>query len=377
MKKAFIILFSCSIAVLFASYTANNLNPPSLKDAFKNKFYIGVALNSRQIWGRDTAALKLIKTHFNSIVAENCMKIGSLQPREGQFQFKEADEFVAFGEKNKMFIIGHTLVWHAQAPGWFFKDENGNDVSREVLIQRMKTHITTVVSRYKGRVKGWDVVNEAILDDGSWRKSKFYNIIGEDFIRLAFEFAHAADPKAELYYNDFSMSQEGKRKGVVAMIQKLKAQGVKVTSVGMQGHLGLDYPKAEEFEKSILAFASAGVNVQITEFDITVLPSPGQNVGADVAQNYAYKKEMNPYPDSLPAPVALRLENRYMEFFKLFLKHQDKISRVTVWGLTDGDSWRNNWPVFGRKDYPLLFDRAYQPKPVVQKISEMSIRGFN
>lgn len=335
---------------------------------------MGVALNTRQIWGRDTNALKIVKTHFNSVVAENCMKSMSLQPREGQFQFRDADQFVEFAEQNKMFAIGHTLIWHSQAPRWFFVDEQGNEASREVLIERMKKHITTVVSRYKGRIKGWDVVNEAIMDDGSFRKSKFYTIIGEDFIRLAFEFAHAADPEAELYYNDFSMSLEGKRNGVVSMINKLKKQGVKVTGIGMQGHVGLDYPKISDFEKSILAFSATGVKVMITELDVTVLPKPGRNMGADINQNYEYKKSINPYIVGLPDAIETKLQDRYLDFFSLFLKHHKKISRVTVWGVTDGDSWLNNWPVFGRKDYPLLFDRQYKAKPFVEMISRISTK---
>ena len=371
MKKIVLLLCSCLLTIVIVSFTNSNTKPVALKALFKDKFYVGVALSTRQIRNPDTAAMRVVKTHFNSIVAENCMKSRNLQPREGQFQFSDADKFVDFGEKNGMFIIGHTLIWHSQAPDWFFKDEQGAEVSRELLIERMKKHITTVVSRYKGRVKGWDVVNEAILDDGSWRKSKFYKIIGEDFIRLAFEFAHAADPKAELYYNDFSMAVEGKRNGVVRLLNELKRQGVKVTGVGMQGHLGLEFPKIADFEKSILAFSSAGVNVMITELDLTVLPNPRPNMGADIDQNYAYQKEMNPYPDELPEEVVEQFEKRYLDFFRLFLKHQDKISRVTIWGVSDGDSWRNNWPVFGRKDYPLLFDRDYQAKPVVYKISQL------
>lgn len=375
MRKNVLLSFSCLMMILTASYTNFKFENIPLKDVFKGKFYIGVALNKKQIWGRDTAALNIVKRHFNSIVAENSMKSMFLQPMEGEFKFKDADQFVDFGEKNKMFIIGHTLIWHSQTPKWFFVDANGNEVSREVLIGRMKSHITTVVSRYKGRVKGWDVVNEAILDDGSWRKSKFYDIIGEDFIRLAFEFAHAADPNAELYYNDFSMALEGKRNGVVKMLNKLKSQGVKVTGVGMQGHLGLDFPKVADFEKSMLAFSATGAKVMVTELDVTVLPRPGRNMGADVNQNYAYRKDINPYSEGLPDHIEKKLAQRYVDFFKLFLKHHDKISRVTVWGVTDGDSWLNNWPVFGRRDYPLLFDRKYNAKSIVQLISELSNRN--
>lgn len=340
----------------------------TLKAAFKDKFHIGTAMNTGHITGRDTASLRIIKAHFNAVVAENCMKSGQIQPTEGHFNFDLPDRFVAFGEQNNMLITGHTLIWHSQTPRWFFTDSEGKNVSPEVLTQRMKDHIYQVVGRYKGRVHTWDVVNEAIEDNGSWRKSKFYEILGEDFIRLAFQFAHEADPKAELYYNDYSMANPGRRAGVVAMVQKLQQQGVKIDGIGMQGHIGLDYPTLGEFEKSILAFSDLKVKVSITELDLSVLPSPWGNVGADVAANFEYQQKMNPYAKGLPEEVREAFEARYLSFFKLFLKHQDKIARVTLWGVNDGQSWKNNWPVRGRTDYPLLFDRSNKPKPVVQAI---------
>ncbi|GAB3819087.1 endo-1,4-beta-xylanase [Pontibacter rugosus] len=329
-------------------------------------------MNAEQIMGNDAEAIKVVKAHFNAVVAENCMKSGMIQPREGEFRFALPDRFVEFGEKNGMHINGHTLIWHSQAPQWFFTDNKGHDVSREVLIQRMKNHIAAVVGRYKGRVHTWDVVNEAILDDGSWRKSKFYEIIGEDFIKLAFQFAQEADPEAELYYNDYSMANPGKRAGVVAMVEKLQKQGVRIDGIGMQGHIGLNHPSIEEFEKSIVAFSDLGVKVMITELDLTVLPSPGQNVGADVSANFEYQQKMNPYANGLPDSVSKAFNERYLQFFKLFLKHQDKITRVTLWGVNDGSSWRNGWPVRGRTDYPLLFDRKNKPKPVVKSIIQLA-----
>lgn len=341
---------------------------PTLKEALDGKFYIGTALNTPQITGQDTAALEVVKNQFNAIVAENCMKSGEVQPQEGEFNFELADQFVKFGEQNDMWINGHTLIWHSQAPRWFFTDDEGNDVSREVMIQRMKDHIFTVVGRYKGRVNTWDVVNETILDDGSWRNSKFYEIVGEEFVKLAFQFAHEAAPDAELYYNDYSMAIPEKREGVVRMIKNLLDQGVRVDGIGMQGHVGLDYPALEEFEKSILAFADLGVKVMITELDITVLPSPSDDEGADVSANAAYDKQLNPYAEGLPDSVSSALSERYAAFFNLFLKHQDKIDRVTLWGVNDSNSWRNNWPVRGRTDYPLLFDRNNQPKEVIETI---------
>jgi endo-1,4-beta-xylanase len=349
-----------------------NINEPemSLKDAFAGKFYIGTALNSRQITGEEPTEVQVVKEQFNAIVAENCMKSGPIHPEEGKFDFSVADQFVDFGVKNNMFVTGHTLIWHSQAPRWFFKDDSGNDVSREVLIERMKNHISTVVGRYKGRIKGWDVVNEAILDDGSFRKSKFYQIIGEDFIKLAFQFAHEADPEAELYYNDYSMAIPAKRNGVVAMVKKLQEEGVKIDGIGMQCHIGLRYPEIKDFEESIEAFSALGVNVMITEMDISVLPSPDRNVGAEVSASFEYKQKQNPYTDGLPDDANAAFEERYLEFFKLFLEHKDVISRVTLWGVNDGNSWKNNWPVRGRTDYPLLIDRNNQPKLVVSKIIE-------
>lgn len=341
-----------------------------LKDLFAGKFLIGAAVNSGQTEGLDSLGVKVIQKHFNAIVPENCMKSEVIQPEEGRFDFTQADSFVRFGETNKLFITGHTLVWHSQAAAWFFTDKQGKDVSREVLIERMKNHITTIVSRYKGRVKGWDVVNEAIMDDGSWRKSKFYQIIGEDYIPLAFRFAHEADPDAELYYNDYSMAHEGKRQTVVRLVKSLQAQGIRIDAVGMQGHLNMEFPKVEEFEKSIVAFSETGVNVMVTELDLSVLPVPGSLAGADISASFEYQKEMNPYPGGLPERVAEAWSERYLDFFKLFLKHSDKISRVTLWGVSDAHSWRNDWPIPGRKDYPLLFDRNYQPKEIINRVHQ-------
>ena len=358
------------LTLLFVALTGCANHKVTLKDALKDKFLIGVAMNEAQITEADSSSVAIIKNHFNSITAENCMKSEELQPVEGEFNFKLADQFVKFGEENNMYIIGHTLVWHSQAPKWFFTDATGKDVTREVLIERMKNHIFTVVGRYKGKVKGWDVVNEAFEDDGSWRNSKFYQIIGEDYIRLAFQFAHEADPDADLYYNDYSMSHEGRRNTVVKMVKDLKSQGVRIDGVGLQGHMDMVFPDLDEFEKSMLAFAETGVKLMITELDVTVLPRPGIDVGAEISASFEYQQKLNPYAEGLPDSVSIALNNRYNDIFKLFLKHSDILERVTLWGVYDGQSWRNNWPVRGRTDYPLIFDRNFQPKPVVKSIVE-------
>lgn len=350
-----------------AKSTSDDKNP-SLKNALDGKFYIGTALNLNQIEGRDTASLKIVKDQFAAIVAENCMKSMYMQPKEGEFFFDDADKFVELGEQNQLFVTGHCLIWHSQAPSWFFTDGKGKDVSPEVLKERMKNHITTIVNRYKGRIKGWDVVNEAILDNGEFRKSKFYEILGEEFIPLAFQYAHEADPDAELYYNDYNEWLNEKRDAIVDLVKTLKEKGIRIDGVGMQGHVGLDSPTLADYKAAIDAYTALGVKVMITEFELSALPSPRFNVGANISDTEAYRKEMNPYVEALPDSVSDVWSKRMLEYFTLFLDNSDKVSRVTMWGVTDGDSWKNNFPMRGRTDYPLLFDRNYKAKPVVQSI---------
>lgn len=363
-------------AILAATFLAScgntqtTTNGVSLKEAVGDQFLIGTVLNVFQSSGRDTNAVNIVKKHFNAIVAENCMKMEEVHPEEGKYTFDQADQFVKFGEDNGLTITGHCLIWHSQCPEWFFQDENGKEVSPEVLKQRMKDHIYTVAKRYKGKLKGWDVVNEAIIEDGSYRKSKFYQILGEEFIPLAFQYAHEADPDAELYYNDYGMDNEGRRNGVVKLIRSLKEKGLRIDAVGMQGHMGMDYPKIEEFEKSMLAFAAEGVKVMITEWDMSALPTARQS--ANITDTIAFRKSLNPYTETLPDSVSQAWNARMKQFFNLFEKHADIVTRVTAWGVTDGDSWKNDFPMKGRHDYPLLFDRNYQPKAFVTELIEES-----
>ncbi|MBM6946357.1 MULTISPECIES: endo-1,4-beta-xylanase [Bacteroides] len=338
----------------------------TLKDAVGDQFLIGTAVNVRQVAGKDTNATNIVKHHFNAIVAENCMKMEELHPSEDVYDFKAADDFVKFGEENGLTMTGHVLIWHSQCPEWFCVDKNGKNVSPEVLKQRMKDHIYTIVNHFKGKLKGWDVVNEAIIEDGSYRKSKFYEILGEEFIPLAFQYAHEADSTIELYYNDYGMDNPGRREGVVKLIRSLKEKGLRIDAVGMQGHMGMDYPKIEEFEKSMLAFAAEGVKVMITEWDMSALPTVSRT--ANISDTIAFKKALNPYPDALPDSVSQAWNARMKQFFELFEKHADIVDRVTAWGVTDGDSWKNGFPIRGRKDYPLLFDRNYQPKPFITEM---------
>lgn len=339
---------------------------PALKDVFGDKFLVGVAVNVRQSSEVDTASVKIIKKHFNSIVAEDCMKSANIHPEEDRYNFEQADQFVKFGQENNMAIIGHCLIWHSQLAPWFCVDQKGNNVSAEVLKQRMKDHITTIVTRYKGKIKGWDVVNEAIEEDGSYRKTKFYEILGEEYIPLAFQYAHEADPDAELYYNDYGMNVPGRRDAVVKLVNSLKAKGLRIDAVGMQGHMGMDYPTIEDFEASMLAFAGTGVKVMITEWDMSALPTVKRS--ANISDTVTFRKAMNPYPEALPDSVSAVWNARMKAFFNLFLKHADIVERVTAWGVSDDDSWKNNFPVRGRKEYPLLFDRNYEMKPFLKEL---------
>lgn len=340
-----------------------------LKDVLGKYFLVGVALNTEQTGSSaDSVAISAIETHFNSIVAENCMKPEALQPTKGKFKWRKADRLVEFGQKRGMAVIGHVLVWHSQTPDWFFRDAEGKPATKEQLIERMRTHIHTVVGRYKGRIKGWDVVNEAIEDDGTYRQSPWYRIIGPEYIELAFRFAHEADPDAELYYNDFSMSKPAKRNKVCEVISSLKKKGLRVDAIGMQSHNGLSWPNLNDYEASMDAFAALGVKVMITELDLNVLPNPDSFGGAEVSQNFEYNQRMDPYKNGLPTDVEQRINQRWLALFSIYKKHSHQISRVTLWGLNDAQSWMNDWPIKGRTAYPLLFDRQSKPKAVVQDI---------
>lgn len=340
----------------------------TLKTALGGRFYIGAALNANQIKGEDTKGLVVLKEHFNSIVAENCMKGQELHPEVNRYDFTLPDQFVDLGEKNGMFIIGHTLIWHSQLPKWFFVDEEGNKLSPDILKARMQDHISTVVGRYKGRIKGWDVVNEAIMEDGSYRNSPFFEILGEEFIPLAFQYAQAADPEAELYYNDYNEWYPEKRKTIIRLIRTLKERGIRIDGIGLQGHIDMLSPSLEEYEETIAGYAAEGVNVMVTEFDLSILPPPQWDAGADLATNFQYTTEKDPYTESVPDSVSIAWNSRMNDFFNLFVKHAQTVSRVTLWGIADGDSWKNNFPIRGRTDYPLLFDRTHRPKPVVDMI---------
>jgi endo-1,4-beta-xylanase len=361
---------SAGILVAFLGLTlvANVYSQTTLKDAYKNSFLIGTALNRAQIYGEDAPGIELVKTQFNAITPEDILKWESVHPRPDHYEFEPADRYVAFGEAKHMFIVGHTLVWHNQTPAWVFQDGKGNPASRKVLLKRLRDHIRTVVGRYKGRVNGWDVVNEALDEDGTLRQSPWLKIIGEEYIEKAFQFAHQADPKAQLYYNDYSLENEPKRNGAIRLIKKLRAEGIPVTAVGIQGHITLDWPSLEQEDAAITAFGALGVKVMITELDVNVLPAATQDQGADVTLKVEAQAKLNPYVKGLPDTVQQALTKRYAGLFGVYVKHRDVVTRVTFWCVSDGDSWLNDWPVRGRTNYPLLFDRNHQPKPAFDAV---------
>ncbi len=335
----------------------------SLKDAFKNDFLIGAALNATQIEEKDPEAKKFIPAQFNAISPENVLKCEVIHPGWNEYNFNLADKYVAYGQKHKMFIVGHTLIWHSQlAP--FVK----NIKNKDSLLLFMTNHINTVAGRYAGKINSWDVVNEAFNEDGTLRNSIFLEILGEDYIRKAFELAAKAAPNTELYYNDYNIEQPAKRAGVIALIKKLKASGIRIDGIGIQAHWNIKGLPLKDIENSILEYSALGLKVSFTELDLSCLPNPWDLKGADVNQNYEGSSYMNPYTGGLPDSIQTKLAKCYEDLFKLFVKYKDKIERVTFWGVNDGQSWLNNWPIKGRTNYPLLFDRNFAPKTAFEKV---------
>jgi endo-1,4-beta-xylanase len=354
-------------AILLVALAASAQAEPAttLKDAYRGAFVVGAAVNTGTYAGRNVRDAAIVASQFDSVSPENDLKWERIHPLPDKYDFAAADRYVAFGEKHRMYIVGHVLVWHNQTPDWVFRDEAGKPLSREALLARLRDHIFAVVGRYKGRIDAWDVVNEAVDEDGSMRQSPWYRIIGEDYIAKAFEYAHEADPEAELLYNDYGLENPAKRAGALALIKKLKDAGVPVATVGIQGHYDLDWPSVQQLDDTIAAFAALGVKVAITELDFDVLPQVWNMKTAEITLRAAQDPKLDPYVSGLPDAVQQKLAERYADVFRTCLKHRDVVDRITVWGVTDKDSWKNDWPVKGRTNYPLLFDRAGKPKPAV------------
>lgn len=339
--------------------------PLALRQAFADAFLMGVALSTSQVNGTNDRAGVLAAQQFSAITPENDMKWEALNPLPGQYDFKAADAHVGFAARNNMNVIGHALIWHSQTPAWVFQGREGKPATRDELLNRMQAHIHAVVGRYKGKVIGWDVVNEALSDSGPdiLRDSPWRRIIGDDFLDHAFRFAREADPQAELYYNDYGLEDERKRANGVKLLRGMLDRGVQLTAVGTQSHFQLDYPSLDAVEKTILDFSGLGIGVMVTELDVDVLPSRGTAGVADISRREMADKSLDPYTSGLPDGIQEKLRQRYTDLFGVYLRHRAAITRVTIWGLDDGQSWLNDFPIPGRTNHALLFDRALNPKP--------------
>lgn len=385
MKELRYLVVALPLAVIgFVSMKKVNrdLTPgQTLKEVYKDAFRIGTAVTPAITSGADKASQDIVINHFNSITVENVMKAALINPEPGVFNFKPADDFVAFGEKHNMFIVGHTLVWHNQCPSWFFTNAQGKPNTKEEQIERLRSHIQTVAGRYAGRVHAWDVVNEVIAEDGSYRPTTWVNAFGngDTLVKYAFKFAAQYAPNTELYYNDFNAWRPSKRGGIVRLVKMLQKEGIRIDGVGIQGHWGLNYPKTKYIEDAIDAYAACNVKVMITELDVDVLPltKEGQIIGQGMAdkqfQLEEFKTYLDPYQKGLPVSVQQLLSNRYAELFSIFYKRKEKIDRVTLWGVHDGMNWKNDYPIPRRTNYPLLWDRQRQPKPALQAV--MAVPG--
>jgi endo-1,4-beta-xylanase len=337
----------------------------TLRQAANGRFLIGTAVSSRHLGNPKLSAL--IAEQFDCLTAENEFKPASLHPRPGEFRFATADKIVDFARQHRMKVIGHTLCWHSRSPAFLYRGVDGKPLPRDEALKNLKDHIDGVMGHFKGKVVGWDVVNEAISDaKGEYlRDTPARRAIGDDYIVKAFEFAHAADPDAELYYNDYGNEHPEKLEKTIRLIRGLKARGERLDGVGLQCHLRLDDPDApDRLDRAIAAYAAEGVKVMITELDVDVLPRRAR--GADVAARE--RGGANPYRDGLPPEVAKAQARLYGRLFRVRLKHPRAVTRVTFWGPHDGASWLNFWPVAGRTNHPLLWDRALKPKPALDAV---------
>ena len=338
-----------------------------LKDAYKDYFTIGVALNQRNI--SDDAQKALVTKQFNSVTAENDWKPGEIHPKEGVWNFERADKIADFCRQNGIKMRGHCLCWHSQFADWMFTDKKGKEVSKEVFYERLRDHIQTIVKRYKDVVYAWDVVNEAMADDGGnrgfgfgfgrgqepspYRQSRHFKLCGDEFIAKAFQFAREADPDVLLFYNDYSCVDNGKRERIYNMVKKMKDAGVPIDGIGMQGHYNIYFPDEDQLEKAIVRFKELVKHIHITELDLRMNNESG-------GQLMFSRGEAKPQP----AYMATLQTDQYARLFKMFRKHADVIDNVTFWNLGDRDSW------LGVNNHPLPFDENYRPKACFRAIRD-------
>lgn len=345
------VAFGAAIIVLCAFQINKRDNPEKgLKDYYKSYFPMGVAISGRSLEGKEA---KFIIQHFNSITPENSMKMGPIHPKQGTYNWTEPDAIVAFADKNKLKVRGHNLCWHEQTPTWIFKNKDNSVVSKDSLLNRLRDHIHTVVKRYKGKIYAWDVVNEAIDDNPAnyLRPSEWLKICGEEYIAKAFQYAHEADPEAQLYYNDYNTERPEKRARIFKLLKQLKEQGVPLHGVGLQGHWSLYEPTKTELRETIQQFASLGLKVQITEMDVSVYPWEKDRRKVRPGEQQPYTKTMEQ-----------KQSEKYAQIFEVLRQEKASLTGVTFWNVSDRYSWLDTYPVEGRKNYPLLFDQNYRPK---------------
>lgn len=320
-----------------------------LKDYYAEFFPVGASVGPRSIRGDEAV---LILKHFNSLTAENVMKMGPIHPEEDRYNWQPADAIVDFAQENGLRVRGHTLCWHNQTPDWIFVDSRGDQVAKDVLLARLEKHITEVVTRYKGKIYAWDVVNEAINNSGEmYRESPWYEICGKEYITKAFEFAHKADPDALLFYNDYNCEKPEKREWIYQLVKELKEDGVPIHGVGIQGHWSVYEPSEEDIRETIEKFSELGLQIQITELDVSVYMPEGE------------RREIRPdESDEFTPEMETKQVEQYRTIFEVLRDYRDVITGVTFWNVSDKYSWLDFNPVRGRKNYPLLFDENYQPK---------------
>jgi len=359
------VLSSClvlSVVCCLPARAAEEAALPLLHEVYAEDFLVGVSLDKKDLpEGAETSLNRKLLAHFNVITPENDMKWERVQPAEGNFTFEATDAIVAYAEREKKQVVAHTLVWNNQTPDWVFKDAEGNPASRELALSRMRSHIQTVMQRYKERVEGWDVVNEALSDapreylrEGPWLRT-----VGEDYVVQAFKIAREVDPDAKLYYNDFGLELPNKREKMIRLVKELQAAGAAPDAVNLQGHYSLGMPPIEQIEATIQAIADLGLRASISELDVSL---------------FSIFQQDNPYADGAPAELLEKQAQRYGELFALFRKHEDKLDRITFWNLHDGVSWLNYFPVPNRSNYPLLFDKNGKPKPAFFAVVEAGRR---
>jgi endo-1,4-beta-xylanase len=346
-----------NILVLLLIACSFSVSAQSLCGVFAKKYPIGAAVSSYML--KNPSIDSLLRLHFSSLTPDNEMKPEVTEPQEGIFRWEGADAIVNFAQQNHMKVRGHCLVWHQQTPNWFFED-HGKQASKKVLYEHMKEHIFAEVGRYKGKVYAWDVVNEAVSDNGKsiYRtESPWYKITGKDYIAQAFRYAHQADPKAVLFYNDYNVFMPEKRMKIYTMLKELLKEGVPVQGIGIQGHWSFYQPTEKELKETIQLFASLGLKVQITEMDVSAFHWEKNERKMKPGEQIVWN-------DSIANVQAAR----YAMFFRVFNEFPKVITGVTFWGVTDNYSWLNNYPVRGRKNYPLLFDKFYQEKPAFHAV---------